>query len=108
MRDGHDIARVLAWKNGNEQSSRRTKRSVLRLPIGRRDTMGELEVLWSERPTTAPMHAARKKALRSLHVALSDVRREQRHLVHEPAHEQSHEHVMWGTSAQAVGRAVLD
>ncbi len=104
VRDGHDAPRVLAWKNGNEQSDRKSKRSVLRLPIGRRDTMGELEVLWSARPITAPMHAARKKALRSLHVALSDVGREQ----HQPAHESAHEQAMWSTGAQPVGRAVLD
>lgn len=96
--------RVLAWRSDSQASDRRHGRSVLRLPIGRRDTVGELEVLWSERPTTAPMHAARKRALRSLHVALSDVRRRQRH----PAHDAAGEQAMWNASAQPAGRAVLD
>lgn len=104
VKDDSEAPRVLAWRKGNEPADRRRGRSVLRLPIGRRDAVGELEVLWSDRPTTAPMHAARKRALRSLHVALSDVRREQRRPVRDVAGEQA----MWSANAQPAGRAVLD
>lgn len=104
LKDERADARQLSWRNGNEGADRRRRRSVLRLPIGRRERVGELEVLWSERPVTAPMHAARKKALRSLHVALSDVKLEQR----RPALDPAAEHALWSAHAQPAGRAVLD
>ncbi len=104
VRDAHDATRVLAWHDGERRAPPDAGRSVLRLPIGRRDTVGELEVQWDGRPITAPMHAARKKALRSLHVALSDVRRRQ----HRPALDPASTPALWSPSAQPAGRAVLD
>ena len=104
VNDEKQAGRQLSWKNGNERADRRRKRSVLRLPLGRRERVGELEVLWSERPVTAPMHAARKKALRSLHVALSDVQARERRAALDPASEPA----LWGARTQTAGRAVLD
>lgn len=104
IKDERASPRQLSWKNGNERADRLRKRSVLRLPLGRRERVGELEVLWSERPVTAPVHAARKKALRSLHVALSDVKLAER----RPARDVAAEHALWSAHAQPAGRAVLD
>jgi UDP-GlcNAc:undecaprenyl-phosphate GlcNAc-1-phosphate transferase len=104
IREAEDAARVLAWHNGNERGSRRRKPSVLRLPLGRRDLVGDLEVLWSEGPITAPMHAARKKALRSLHVALSDLRRAERRV----GSEANAGGAVWSTQPQPAGRGAID
>ena len=104
VKDAHEATRVLAWSSGSADLDPERRRTVLRLPLGRRDTVGELEVRWDGRPITAPLHAARKRALRSLHVALSDVRRRQ----HRPALPPASTPALWGTGAQPAGRAVLD
>lgn len=104
VRDGREAVRTLVWRSDDDTFVDEAKRSVLRLPVGRRDTVGELEVVWKKQPTPAPIHAARKKALRSLHVALSDVPRPQRH----HAHVAGGEPALWGSDAQPAGRAVLD
>ncbi|MCC7071727.1 MAG: undecaprenyl/decaprenyl-phosphate alpha-N-acetylglucosaminyl 1-phosphate transferase [Deltaproteobacteria bacterium] len=104
IRDGRAAVRTLVWNNRDVAPADQAKRSVLRLPVGRRDVVGELKVTWNKQPTTAPMHAARKKALRSLHVALSDLQQPQRQLIHSAGGEPA----LWGTKAQPAGRAVLD